>query len=309
MSCMFDRMRVRHMCMLCGDVKKAAAARQGYICLDCICGGDVGQIGRGHAGRGRKERGVSGRRWLKFWPQDWQRDPALRSCCVAARGIWIDLICIAHEGTPYGHLTINGKPITTRQIGTITGAGEREAAKLMQELEDAGVFSRTDDGVIYSRRMVRDYEAAQAGREAIAKRWENAEKDTSPPDSTPNRGGDSLEAEAERKKDTEASLLPHNPSERGDIRDELWQRGLPILRRLSGIPDAKARALLGRLLKSARDDCARVLAALDEAQDMRPVDPVSWLTRAVVAQRVSVDDRIRMLIEAEPEPLPQWMLQ
>lgn len=68
------------------------------------------------------------------------------------------MICIMHEGTPYGHLTIGTRPATPRQIGTITGVGEKEATKLIEELEDAGVFSRNDGGVIFSRRMVRDWD-------------------------------------------------------------------------------------------------------------------------------------------------------
>ena len=233
---------------------------------------------------------MSGRRWLKFWPQDWQRDPALRSCGVAARGIWIDLICIAHEGTPYGHLTINGKPITTRQIGTITGAGERDAIKLMRDLEDAGVFSRTDDGVIYSRRMVRDYEASQAGRDAVAKRWENASDglttpDT-PPDTTPIRGGDSLDAEARKKERTEATLptaIAVTEAVPVDVRAELWRDGLAILRGLTGKADGPMRTLLGKFLKAAHDDCALVLVKLRAAADLRPAEPVAWITAAIAA--------------------------
>lgn len=229
---------------------------------------------------------MSGRRWLKFWPQDWQRDPALRSCCVAARGIWIDMICIAHEGTPYGHLTINGKPATAKQIGTITGTGEREATKLLQELEDAGVFSRTPEGVVYSRRMVRDHEAAHAGRVSIEKRWENQRKATKEPNRGPESGGDSLEAEAdkeERKKDSEASLLTAGAVEWPDVRTELWNDGLIILRGLTGKPEGPMRNLLGKLLKSGFDDCDLVLAKLREAASLRPAEPVAWITAAVSA--------------------------
>jgi 5-methylcytosine-specific restriction endonuclease McrA len=100
----------------------------------------------------------SSHRWLKFWPQDWQRDPALRSCGVAARGLWIDMICLMVEGEPYGHLTIAGKPPTMRQIAMLTGSSEKEVTKLIGEMEDYGVFSRTEGGTIYSRRMVRDWE-------------------------------------------------------------------------------------------------------------------------------------------------------
>lgn len=111
------------------------------------------------------KHGKKTHRWLKFWPQDWQRDPALRSCGMAARGLWMELICMMHEGEPYGHLTINGRQPTMRQLGTITGAGEKEAAKLIKELEEAGVFSRREDGLIFSRRMVRDNETSEVARQ------------------------------------------------------------------------------------------------------------------------------------------------
>lgn len=95
-------------------------------------------------------------RWIKFWPQDWHGSKELRTCSLAARGLWIDLLCIAHDGEPYGHVTLNGRPANMRQIASIAGVPEKEAARLVAELEDAGVFSRSDEGAIYSRRMVRD---------------------------------------------------------------------------------------------------------------------------------------------------------
>jgi hypothetical protein len=93
---------------------------------------------------------------FQFYPADWRKDMALQSCSVAARGLWIDMLCIAHECEPYGHLTVNGKPMTAAQIGRHTGLTERECAKLIAELEEAGVASRSDEGALYSRRMVRD---------------------------------------------------------------------------------------------------------------------------------------------------------
>ncbi|HUZ75488.1 MAG TPA: hypothetical protein VNE67_17265 [Acetobacteraceae bacterium] len=64
-------------------------------------------------------------------------------------------------------------------------------------------------------------------------------------------------------------------------RGQLWREGSAALRRLTGMPEGGARRLLGQLLRDASDDCAAVLGALAEALDMRPVDPVAWLTRAV----------------------------
>lgn len=120
---------------------------------------------------------------FQFYPSDWRKDMALQSCSVAARGLWVDMMCIAHECEPYGHLTVNGKPMTAAQIGRHTGLTERECSKLIAELEAAGVPSRTDEGTLYSRRMVRDEdirnrraEGGKAGSEHGAKGAEHGSK-------------------------------------------------------------------------------------------------------------------------------------
>ena len=41
--------------------------------------------------------------WLKFYPRDWRGDQALRLVSLHARGLWIELLCVMHEATPYGH--------------------------------------------------------------------------------------------------------------------------------------------------------------------------------------------------------------
>lgn len=99
---------------------------------------------------------ADGLRWMKFWPADWQRDPAVRMCSLAARGLWIEMICVMHEAQPYGHMLVNRRAPTVRQMAAMFGVPEREVSRLLAELEAAGVFSRSDDGTIYSRRMVRD---------------------------------------------------------------------------------------------------------------------------------------------------------
>jgi hypothetical protein len=123
----------------------------------------------------------NGHRWSKFWWQDWRNDPALRMCGLAARGLWIELLGIMHEAD--GYLLVNGRQPLMRQIAAMVGAGEKEVTALLHELGQAGVFSRGDDGTIYSRRMVKDAAASEAGREHIAKRWNGHD-----PNSPPNRG-------------------------------------------------------------------------------------------------------------------------
>lgn len=122
------------------------------------------------------------------------------------------MLCIAHTGQPRGHVTINGTPVTPKRLATLCGTHEREVLRLLSELEEAGVFSKTAAGVIFSRRMVRDTEHAEAGREAVEKRWGRAKNPTAtpitPPITPPNRGPtdapNTLEAEAE----AEADILP-----------------------------------------------------------------------------------------------------
>jgi hypothetical protein len=128
----------------------------------------------------------NGHRWSKFWWRDHQGDAALRACSLAARGYWMELLCVAHEAEKVGHVLINGKKPNGRQLAAIAGCTEREAKKHEAELEEAGVFSRLPDGTIYSRRMVKDAAASEAGREHIEKRW-NGAKPPDPPNRVPIR--------------------------------------------------------------------------------------------------------------------------
>jgi hypothetical protein len=57
----------------------------------------------------------------------------------------------------------------------------------------------------------------------------------------------------------------------------LRRDGLLIVRKLTGKSETSARTFLGSLLKSTRDDCARVYRVVREADDLRPADPVAWL--------------------------------
>jgi hypothetical protein len=94
---------------------------------------------------------------LQFYPGDWLKDPAVRSVSLAARGLWIDMLCLMHECADRGHLrSASGSAITEIQLARMVGASPTEIRRVLSELESAGVFSRTEDATIYSRRMVRD---------------------------------------------------------------------------------------------------------------------------------------------------------
>jgi hypothetical protein len=76
------------------------------------------------------------------------------------------MLCFMHQGTPYGHLTLPAvsddgrkdilRPILPAVLARMVGGTTEDVEGLLAELEHAGVFSRTPEGVIFSRRMVQD---------------------------------------------------------------------------------------------------------------------------------------------------------
>jgi len=72
---------------------------------------------------------------------------------------------IMHEGEPYGHLLVSGRTPTSKQLAALAGIANGECERCLAELELASVYSKTDDGIIYSRRMVRDKAKLDKDRE------------------------------------------------------------------------------------------------------------------------------------------------
>lgn len=96
-----------------------------------------------------------------YWG-DWRRDTALQSCSIAARGLWHEMNCLMHDCEPYGHLCVAGQPMAVTQLARLVGISPKETEKLLAELREAAIFSETENGVIYSRRMVRDEQIRNA---------------------------------------------------------------------------------------------------------------------------------------------------
>ncbi len=103
---------------------------------------------------------------FQFYPADWRKDPELRVCSLAARGLWMEMICIQHECERYGHLMVANEPVSDAQLARLVGEPVRKIRRLLAELETHTVFSRTEEGVIHSRRMVHDEHIRQVRAEA-----------------------------------------------------------------------------------------------------------------------------------------------
>lgn len=121
---------------------------------------------------------------FQFYPADWRKDVALRMCSPAARGLWIDMLCIMHDAEPYGHLIAEGEPITPDELATIVGASAKDVKAWLGELTKRKVYSVTPDGVIYSRRMTRDEKDREEWRDRQGK--SRARHSGVTPDVTPN---------------------------------------------------------------------------------------------------------------------------
>ncbi|WP_454760599.1 hypothetical protein [Caulobacter segnis] len=106
--------------------------------------------------------------WMKFYPRDWRGDQALRVVSLSARGLWIEMICIMHEATPYGHLMVGDQPLAEFALARVVGASVEEIQAMLVELSAAGVLRRTRAGVIFSKRMTDDHKRSKEGER---RRW------------------------------------------------------------------------------------------------------------------------------------------
>jgi 5-methylcytosine-specific restriction endonuclease McrA len=66
------------------------------------------------------------------------------------------MLCLMSEAEPRGHLLVKGNPLSDDMLARQVSMDKSEVKEALVELESFGVFSRTDDGVIYSRKMARD---------------------------------------------------------------------------------------------------------------------------------------------------------
>lgn len=105
-----------------------------------------------------------------FYPGDWMKDPELRSVSSEARGLWIDMLCLMFESQPRGYLLLRGgKSVTAASLSRMTGNLEPKVIQWIEELDDKGVFSRDDQGIIFCRKMVRDQEVREQTKDRMRK--------------------------------------------------------------------------------------------------------------------------------------------
>ena len=233
--------------------------------------------------------------WFKFYPTDWQSDDGLRGCSMAARGLWIEMLCIMHKAD--GFLVVSDKPVPPKQLATRVGITAKECEALLYEMAEAGVYSVDERGAIYSRKMRRMVEKA-------ARDKENGKGGGNP--NLPSRDNRTVNPEANRgvnphlngedkaqKPILESRLVPSsvpNGTSNGGsastprrdlLGDRLPKESLdaPLFRLGKEILGAKAGGVVKRLLAAKGGSIEQAMAALRDAAER--ADPMAYIQRCI----------------------------
>lgn len=99
-----------------------------------------------------------GTTYAKFFWQDFQADDELRMCSLGAQGLWMRYLCLAARAVPIGHVLVSGRKPNPSDVRRVTGCVETDdqIVAYEKELVDSGVCNTTREGVLVSRRLVRD---------------------------------------------------------------------------------------------------------------------------------------------------------
>jgi hypothetical protein len=181
----------------------------------------------------------------------------------------MEMIGLMHEAEPYGHLVLAGRAMDYKTLSRVIGVDEGDVKRAVKELESRAVFSRTDSGVIFSRRMIRD----EKRRETLQ---ENGRQGGNPRLKKQGVGGGLVKQEPnqedkpqipEARKSSEA-----NASGCADPVKQVFDLGVAILTS-NGTAERQARSLIGKWCKSKGE--AEVLQALLDARSK--ASPLEWI--------------------------------
>lgn len=187
------------------------------------------------------------------------------------------MIGLMHEAEPYGHLVLAGRTVDYSTLAAVIGVDAGEVKRAVKELESRGVFSRTENGVIYSRRMIRD----ENRRETLSK---NGRKGGNP--SLVNKEENQHQLNQGDNQEVKASDKPHIPEARGfskekgdppTLAERLWGDGLAYLLS-TGMDEKHARSQLGKWRKLMGDP--GVVEAISHCQANGISDPVAYIEAA-----------------------------
>lgn len=151
---------------------------------------------------------------FQFYPGDWLKEPRLKVCSHATKGVFIDVLCLMFECEERGVLATAGRAWSETEIARAVGGDQDVTIPCIRELIEKGVVSRSETGAIYCRRMVRDEHKRRLCGEAGKKGGGNP--------ALTNKGGSKGASKGHSKGHSKASdslSISVSPSGYGFLRD------------------------------------------------------------------------------------------
>ena len=247
---------------------------------------------------------------FQFYPGDWLTDLALRRCSAAARGVWMDVLCVLHNSDDqYGILRW---PL--KEIANTIGASMAH----INELIDKNVLKGSDKAITtpliyiprhgrkdgepvtlidtqagplwYSKRLVKD-EYIRTIR-GINTRFDADDGGTPkrPPKSAPKPPFGDGTSSSSSSSSSSSNQIPSEANASGgkppddpppkltDPTEIIFGYGVPMLTS-AGATDKQARSFLGMLRKMHTDQA--VIGKLRECMKAKPLQPLEWLAAAL----------------------------
>lgn len=137
----------------------------------------------------------------------------------------MDMLCVMAGADKKGFLMVGEKALSEKEIAKISRISEKKCKKILLELKTNRVFSISNDGIIYCRRMVRDSEISR-------KSAENGKKGGNPnltkgltPSLTKGLNPTRIKAEAEAEAEAIEEKKVEKKEPNGTRLPEDWQPG------------------------------------------------------------------------------------
>lgn len=232
---------------------------------------------------------------FQFYPADWRKDANLRRCSPAARGVWMDVLCVLHDSDEYGIVRWPLKELASAAGASIAHlkelaekrvikGGDKGAVEALiytprhgrRDGEPVTLIPAQDGPLWFSARFVRDeYVRTVRGESSRF----GADKGDAPKDAPKPPFGDgsstsSSSSPSGNSSDAYASggKPPMSPEE------IIFTYGVPLLVN-AGSSEKHARSFLGGLRKG-RDD-TQVVDALRDCIRAKTLQPLEWLAAAL----------------------------
>lgn len=196
------------------------------------------------------------------------KDPNLRRCSHAARGVWIDMLCLMFECSQRGVLITGNSPWSREDAAAAVGGNADVALSSISELVAKCVCKvRESDGALYSKRMVDD----EAKRLANVKRVRSHREKW-------KCNGAVMPLSEDEDEDHKPKLQKHSPAE--EIY-ELYPRKVArvaAVKAINAVLAASEPEMKARLLERTRA-YAEAVAKWSPADRQFVPHPATWFNR------------------------------